>query len=105
VLEKLKIIWSKVPGFLKNKYAATLLAFLVWMLFFDRHDLISQNQLYSKVQELEHKKDYYSEKIDEVKENKRELFSNQDNLVRFAREKYWMKRDNEDLFIIVEKDQ
>lgn len=104
-MEQLKQFWSKVPHFLKNKYVATLLAFLVWMLFFDRHDLISQYQLYSKVQELEHKEDYYTKKIQDVKENKRELFSNKENLVRFAREKYWMKRDNEDLFIIVEKDE
>lgn len=103
-MERLKLIWQKVPNFLKNKYAATLLAFFVWMLFFDRHDLISQYQLYSKVQELEDKKSYYTKKIQEVNQDKEELFSNKDNLVRFAREKYWMKRNNEDLFIIVDKD-
>ncbi len=104
-MEHVKHLWHKVPQFLKNKYAATLLAFFIWMLFFDRHDLISQYQLYSKVQELQAKKAYYTNKIDEVKENKKELFSNKDNLERFAREKYWMKRDNEDLFIIVEENK
>lgn len=86
---------------MRNKYVITITAFLLWMLFFDRNDIISQVQLRMKVSDLRDKKDYYEQQIAEVKKEKQELLTNQDSLEKFAREKYMMKKDNEDLFVIV----
>ncbi|HYV94187.1 MAG TPA: septum formation initiator family protein [Chitinophagales bacterium] len=91
----------KIPSWMRNKYVITITAFLVWMLFLDRNDIISQVQLRLKLSDLRDKKSYYQQQIAEVKKEKQELLTNQDSLEKFAREKYMMKKDNEDLFVIV----
>lgn len=99
---KKKSFWQKIPAWLKNKYAISTFVFLVWMIFFDQHDLISQVQLKMKWWDMENKKEYYSMKIEEVNHIKNELFTNDASLEKFAREKYMMKKSNEDLFIITD---
>ena len=86
---------------MKNKYLITIAAFLVWMIFFDRNDIISQIRLRLKLSDYRDKKDYYELQIAGVKKEKQELLTNQASLEKFAREKYMMKKDNEDLFVIV----
>jgi cell division protein FtsB len=96
--------WFKqMPAFSKNFYFIAGCLFLVWMLFFDSNDLITQYKLSRKLTNLEKQKEYYQEKIEEVKKDREELFSNQELLEKFAREKYLMKKENEDLYIIVEE--
>ncbi len=83
-----------------NFYFIVSAVFVVWMLFFDSNDLFSLYSLRQKVTGLEDQKTYYQEKIVEVKKEREELFSNPDMLEKFAREKYLMKKDQEDLYII-----
>lgn len=92
---------GRIPAILKNKYLIVSVAFLTWMLFFDNNDIVSQVQLRMKLSEYRNKKDYYEEKIAEVKKEKEELLTNQQSLEKFAREQYMMKKDDEDLFVIV----
>lgn len=92
----------RFPAYTKNYYLITISVFLVWMLFFDSNDFISQYQMSKKVQELEHDKHFYLEKIEEVKADRRELLSNPKLLEKFAREKYLMKKPSEDVYVIVE---
>lgn len=92
------------PAFTKNFFFITGITFLVWMVFFDTNDLISQFQLRSKVQELEDKKKYYTEKIKEVRKDREELISNPQLLEKFAREKYLMKRKSEEVYIVTGED-
>jgi len=73
------------------------------MLFFDRNNIISQLQLTLELKELNDKNEIFREKISEVKLDKEELFTNREALEKFAREKYWMKKPNEDIYIIVEE--
>ena len=94
---------KKLPGFTKNFYFITGLLFLLWILFIDNNDLITQFNLQSKLNNLEHEKEYYQEKIADVKQERQELLSNDDLLEKFAREKYLMKKETEDLYIIVEE--
>ena len=94
----------KPPPFTKNFFFITGVVFLVWMLFFDTNDLVSQYQLRKKVRDLEDKKGYFTEKIEEVNKDRRELMSNPQLLEKFAREKYLMKRQGEEVFIIVDDD-
>ncbi len=88
---------------LKNRYVLVGLGFLIWMLFFDSHDLISQYKYKRKLDQLEESKMFYLQQIDEVKQDKEELFTNLEKLEKFAREKYKMKRDDEDLYIVLKK--
>lgn len=94
---------GKIPAFLKNKYLIAIAAFLIWMFYFDRNDVVSQFQLRMKLSDLRDKKDYYQEQIAAVKKEKEELLTNQSLLEKFAREQYMMKKDNEDLFVIVQE--
>ena len=86
---------------MRNKYFISLTAFFIWMLFFDRNNLISQVQLRMKLSDYLGKKEYYEQQIAGVKKEKQGLLTNQDSLERFAREKYLMKKDNEDLYVIM----
>jgi cell division protein FtsB len=73
------------------------------MLFIDNNDLITQISLSQKLKNLEAEKTYYEEKISEVKAEREELLSNDELLERFAREKYLMKKESEDVYVIVEE--
>ena len=81
----------------------TFLGFLVWLTFFDKHDFILQHTYRSKLSELKHERDYFIEQIEKNKAEMNELFTDNKNLEKFAREKYYMKRDNEDVFVFVDE--
>lgn len=95
---------KRIPPIFRNFYFLFALFFFIWMLLFDSNDLVSQIKLNQKLSTLESQKDYYLEKIEEVKKDREELLSDVALLEKFAREKYLMKKDSEDLYIIVEED-
>ncbi len=96
-MQRLKVL---LP-WLKNRFVLVGLVFLVWMIFFDSNDLISQYKYKRKLNQLEENKNFYLEQIELVKKDKEELFTNLEKLEKFAREKYKMKRDDEDLYIVL----
>jgi hypothetical protein len=75
---------------------------IVWMTIFDSNNFIELIKLRSEIGDLKDKKTYYTTEIAMARKTQIELFSNTKNLEKFAREKYFMKRDNEDLFIFRE---
>jgi len=87
----------------KNYYFIAGLGFVAWLLFFDANDLYTQVRQTSKLNKLKAEKDYYTEKIIEVKADREELLSNDEMLEKFAREKYLMKKPTEDLYVVIEK--
>jgi cell division protein FtsB len=93
----------KIPRITRNFYVIATAFFLVWMLFIDNNDLITQISLSQKLKNLEAEKTYYEDKISEVKAEREELLSNDELLERFAREKYLMKKESEDVYVIVEE--
>lgn len=95
---------QRVLHLAKNKFLIASIAFIVWMLFFDRNDLTSQLHYKKQRTNLEKQKDFYNREIAEIEKNLEELSSDPIKLEKFAREKYLMKKENEDLFIIVEED-
>jgi len=88
---------------LKNKYFLTTLAIIAWLLFFDKNDVVSQWDLIQKCKKLEKERDYYLSEIENNKSELQELQTNKKSLETFAREKYLMKKDNEDVFVFVTK--
>ncbi|WP_113652121.1 FtsB family cell division protein [Pedobacter namyangjuensis] len=88
---------------LRNKYFLAVVAFGVWTLFFDKNDLISQYEYRNEVSKLQQEKDFYTKEIALVKKDLNELDSNLNTAEKFAREKYFMKKDNEDVFVIVKE--
>ncbi|MBC8985853.1 septum formation initiator family protein [Pedobacter gandavensis] len=88
---------------IRNKYFLSVAAFIVWMLFFDRNDMVSQYEFRSEVHKLQEEKDFYEKETAQVKKDLSELSTNLNMAEKFAREKYFMKKDNEDVFVIVKE--
>jgi cell division protein DivIC len=87
----------------KNKYLLTALGFTIWILFFDARDFITSHfRERGELMKLEQSKKYYEQQITATKEELQQLRSNPALLEKYAREKYLMKKDNEDLFLIRE---
>ena len=85
----------------KNKYFLFSLAFVVYMIFFDKNDLFSQYQYYQQVSKLKQERDFYLKETAKVNKDLDELTSDPKKLEKFARERYLLKKDNEDVFVIV----
>ena len=94
---------KNLPKAFRNFYVVTLVIFLGWMLLLDSNNLVARYQLGAKLNSLEDEKEYYEEKIKEVKKDRSELFGDRESIEKFAREKYLMKKSSEDIFIIEEK--
>lgn len=88
---------------IKHKFVATGFIFLIWILFFDETNWAYNSKLENQVFSLKKEKKYY---IQEIKKNKKryESFNKAVVIERFAREEYYMKKKNEDVFLIVEKE-
>lgn len=89
-----------IPSWLKNKYLLTGVFFVVWMLFFDPKDILSDMDRREKLKELEKSELHLKNLISESGTELNQLKNNAQSLEKYAREKYMMKKDNEDLFII-----
>ena len=96
-------MFKKLPPILKNFYFVTGICFFTWMMFLDSNDLISRFKMTTKLGSLENEKEFYMEKINEVEKDRTELMTNKELLEKFAREKYLMKKETEDIFIIEEE--
>ena len=94
---------KKIPGWLKNKYILTATGFVAWLLFFDHNDIFLQRERRGELSNLEKGKSYYSEQVNALKKELSELKGDPASTEKAARERYMMKKDNEDLFIIEEK--
>jgi cell division protein DivIC len=90
---------SHIPSFVKNKYFLTVTGLLVWMLFFDRNDFPSQIERYQKLKELTANTAYFNAKIEAAKAELQKRKTDPTAYERIAREKYYMKKDNEDIFL------
>lgn len=90
---------NTVFRFVSNKYVLVTLFFIVWMLFLDNYSWLNSRALNSQIDEMEDNKKYYQDEI--RKDNKSiKLLKNPDQIEKYAREKYFMKKDSEDIYII-----
>lgn len=90
-----------VPRSLRNRYGAGLLGLLLWICLFADYDLYTMLKLRHQLGQMQEQRDRYADEIAITREQLNELNSDQALLEKFAREKYLMKRDNEDIFVIV----
>lgn len=91
---------QKLRKLFTNKYLITGIAFAVWMLFFDRNDIPSQLKRVHELNKLDESEKMMDKQIAGTKQELGLLKTNPETLEKYAREKYMMKKDNEDLFII-----
>lgn len=100
-----KQIFEKILPVLKNKYVLSLLIFLVWLTFFDQNNLIDRFKQLNRNETLKKEKAYYREKIEQDSTKLHQLKTDEENLEEFAREQYFMKKKDEDIYIIVEEEE
>lgn len=85
--------------FFSNKYVIILLTFAIWMVFFDENSLVNHLEFNKEINQLNQEKEYYESEIKSDKELIKKL-DNDEELEKFARETYKMKKENEDIYII-----
>ena len=95
-------LWKRLPAPLQNRYYLTIVVFLFIMVFLDRHSLWTQWRLWRAQKQLEADRTSYEEKIKEAKEEAEDFELTKE---KFAREHYFMKRADEDVFIIKNKER
>lgn len=95
-------MWKRLRRFFTNYYVLVTGGFLVWVLFFDSDDLITQVRLYKRYLNLKKEQAYYLRGIEKVQREREALTSNAEMLERFAREKYFMKKEHEEVYILVD---
>jgi len=89
-----------VKKLLKNRYFLVTLAVFIWLIFFDDDDLPKQIRLSFEMNDRKEQVDFLKKQIDSLTEDRKQLLEDPRSREKFAREKYLMKRDNEDLFIV-----
>jgi len=95
--ERFNILWSYVPGFLKNRFGFISFLFLFWMVFLDKNNVSTHYQLMQTEWKLKRDKAEYMREIENVKQAQIDL---NENVERYAREKFYMQRPGEEVFII-----
>jgi cell division protein FtsB len=96
-------------SFLKKKYFNNIyfylgMLFLIWIAFFDENSLVEQRKLKTKLEDLDAREVFYKKEIEKTKSIIKGFTTDTARLEKFAREKYHMKKDNEEVFIIVRED-
>ncbi|WP_333810407.1 FtsB family cell division protein [Flavobacterium sp.] len=105
-MKKIKSLITKYPSLkiLVNRYIVFLVLFTIWMLFFDNYSYLEHRVLDKEIEEIEDNIQYYKNEIKKDSIKIKEL-KNDDRVEKYAREKYYMKRDNEDIYIIEFEDE
>ena len=99
----MKEIFLKIWPWLKNKYVLTIAVFAIWMLFFDQNNVVDRMKMSKEIRQLEDDREYYLEQIQKDSTRFHELTTDQDNLEKYAREQFFMKKKNEDVFVVIEE--
>ena len=94
---------KQIVKWLRNKFVIAGAVFTIWICFLDENNLLERFHHLRELKQLEADKAYYQKKIEEDKKRLNELKTDDENLEKFAREQYLMKKDNEDVFVIVEE--
>jgi len=92
--------WFRI---ISNKYILILSVFVVWMIFFDANSYLIHKELSDEIEKLERDAGIYQKEIDHDKSFMKNL-EDEEEMERFAREKYYLKRENEDIYIIEHED-
>jgi cell division protein FtsB len=95
-----RLLRKQLPAPLQNRYVAALVLFSAWMIFFDRHDVITQAKLVNTVREKEEELKDLDRKIAESRQGLQDF---QENMEKYAREQHLMHRPNEDVYLIEEQ--
>lgn len=92
---------TRLRALLRNRYVVVGALAVLWMLLFDRYDISVHWRLQSRIHQLEHDRTFYQREIARLKAERRLLQTSRAEAERLARERYLMKRPDEDVYLIV----
>ena len=92
---------KKMPVIFRNKYFVTILIFFTWLILLDSNNLISRYKEMRELHKLKNEREYYLNKIEVDRKKLQELKTDNENLEKFAREQYKMKKPDEDVYIVL----
>ena len=101
-MSSFRTILNKMKPVILNKYLLTLIIFAFIFLFSENRNLVKRWQTGSSIKQLEKEIAFYEKEIEKNKTKMLELQSSNEDLEKFAREQYLMKKENEDVFIVNE---
>lgn len=99
----MKDFFIRIWPWLKNKYVLTISVFVIWTLFFDQNNMVDRLRMSSEIRQLEADREYYMEQIVRDSTRLHELTTDRENLEKYAREQFLMKRPDEDVFVVIEE--
>ena len=102
-MKKKLILDRNYLKYFKNKYVLTLLGFIVWLSFFDRNDFLTTYTYHKKLVTLQTEKRFFDDEIVRYTEDLNNLITNHATMEKYAREKYYMKKENEEVFLIIKE--
>ncbi len=95
-------MFKKILRIIINKYTITLVAFAVWMVFFDSSSVLNRMKYRDKLNSLKQEKYFYLEEIKKDSILSQKLLSDTSEIEKFARENYLMKKEKEDVFLVID---
>lgn len=104
MMRKLEALYKRLPKFFRNKFTLTFLGFLVWMFFFDAHHIFSRAKSMRELREARQQVAYYKQQIAQTEKDLSLLFSSNESIERFARERFYLKRDDEEVYLLAEEE-
>ena len=104
-MSEIKNKGSKLRRIVLNKYVLVLVVFLVFILFFDQHNLINRWKTGRNIRSLEKEIRFYNDEIEMNKKKMNDMQVSDESMEKYAREQYYLKKDSEDIFIIKETNE
>jgi len=102
MFSKVTRLYHRLPRFVRNKFTLSFAGFLLWMLFFDGHSILRRAHDIGQLRAARSQMTYYKSQIAQAQQELDQLFSTNENMERFARERFFLKRDDEQVFLIAE---
>ncbi|WP_322970498.1 septum formation initiator family protein [Faecalibacter sp. LW9] len=97
--------YLKWLNYIFNRYVIMSVCFIIWMIFFDQNSLFTHLELDKQIKNLEADESYFRENLEAENKKLKILTENPAEIERIAREKFFLKKDNEDIFIIQQEIQ
>lgn len=99
----MKRLLQRIPDRLRNRYGVVLAVLAAWVMLFADNDLWTLWKNHRELSRMEQQSEWYAAEIARTKEQLAEIANDKDLLEKFARERYFMKRENEDIFVLVQE--
>jgi cell division protein DivIC len=91
---------SHIPSFLKNKYLIATVLFVIFVFYISENDVFTMFERNGKLKDLQKSEQHLTNLIKDTRQELNLLKTNAQTIEKYAREKYLMKKENEDLFVV-----